>query len=240
MKRSRMERRQSHRLSDGRCDRPAQRLDLLGSRGNGPKLINAEPIPPFLASGIYDGDEKVGAVGVRQINTKITENQLSLLEHIAEMLTAAVSRVHYARYIKTSQAAGLCSICWPARCARSISSSTTCRSLAGRSTTINTFLKSCPTRRTSRAARSSTAASLSGTCSPAASCWNWRASSRSSSIRGLSGCAGGIVCQAGRFLIAPQFYLRRQYDVPGLLLAARAVTAWRPRRSLSAVSSTGT
>ena len=81
-----------------------KRLDMLGNRKKGPQLINAEPIPPFLVVGIIENNEKIGAVGVRQMYSKISENQLSILEHVAQVLTAAVSKVHYARYVKSSQA----------------------------------------------------------------------------------------------------------------------------------------
>lgn len=81
-----------------------KRLDLLRNKTHGPQLINAESIPPFLVVGIIENDEKIGAVGVRQLYSKISENQLSLLQHIADVLTAAVSKVHYARYVKANQA----------------------------------------------------------------------------------------------------------------------------------------
>ena len=40
---------------------------------------------------------------MRQIYSEISEYQLSLLEHVAEILTAAIARVHYARYVKSNQ-----------------------------------------------------------------------------------------------------------------------------------------
>ncbi len=80
-----------------------KRLNLLGDMKAGPQLINAEPIPPFLTVSIIENDEKVGIVGVRQMYSIISENQLSLLQHVSDVLAAAVGKVHYARYVKASQ-----------------------------------------------------------------------------------------------------------------------------------------
>ncbi len=78
-----------------------KQLDILGHQA---ELIKTGTIPPFLSVSISDADGKIGVIGVRQTQSELSENQLSLLEHVAERLTNAVSRVHYARYVKSSQA----------------------------------------------------------------------------------------------------------------------------------------
>ena len=77
-----------------------KKQDILGQDAH---LVKAESIPPFLSVSIHDNDGKIGTVGVRQVTSKINENQLSLLQHIAQVLTAAVQKEHYVRYVKASQ-----------------------------------------------------------------------------------------------------------------------------------------
>ena len=74
-----------------------KKLDQLGLDLH---MVKLESIPPFLNAVIYDNAEKVGLVGVRQHYSKISENQLSLLKYIAEVLTTVVSKENYARYVK--------------------------------------------------------------------------------------------------------------------------------------------
>ncbi|SHI16931.1 transcriptional regulator, CdaR family [Sporobacter termitidis DSM 10068] len=75
-------------------------LKKLDQLGRDAQLVNLESIPPFLSVIIYDKSEKVGSVGVRQLYSKVSENQLSLLKYVAEVLTAAVGKENYARYVK--------------------------------------------------------------------------------------------------------------------------------------------
>jgi hypothetical protein len=74
-----------------------KKLDQLGLDA---QMVKLESIPPFLSAVIFDKSEKVGLVGVRQVYSKISENQISLLKYIAEVLTAAVSKENYSRYVK--------------------------------------------------------------------------------------------------------------------------------------------
>ena len=75
-------------------------LKKLDQLGQDLQLVQLESIPPFLSAIIYDKTEKVGIVGVRQLYSKISENQLSLLKYVAEVLTTAVSKENYARYVR--------------------------------------------------------------------------------------------------------------------------------------------
>ncbi len=74
--------------------------DMLGQDA---QLVKANSIPPFLSVSIFDTEGKIGVVGVRQVNSDIFENQLSLLQHVAEVLTGAVQKEHYSRYVKANQ-----------------------------------------------------------------------------------------------------------------------------------------
>ncbi len=78
-----------------------KKLDQLGLNA---QMVQLDSIPPFLSVVIYDKNEKIGAVGVRQYYSEISENQLSLLQYVGEVLTVAVSKENYSRYVKAGYA----------------------------------------------------------------------------------------------------------------------------------------
>lgn len=79
-----------------------KKFDLLDKSDGSPQLVSVESIPPFLAAGIYDNGEKIGAVGVRQLYSDISQPQLCLLQYVSEMLTIAVSKENYSRYVRAT------------------------------------------------------------------------------------------------------------------------------------------
>jgi len=77
-------------------------IKKLDQFGKDAMLVKLDSIPPFLSVNIYEKTEKIGAVGVRQLYSVVTEEQLSILKYVAEVLTAAVGKENYARYVKSS------------------------------------------------------------------------------------------------------------------------------------------
>jgi hypothetical protein len=78
-----------------------KKLDQLGLSA---QMVQLDSIPPFLSVVIYDKNEKIGSVGVRQYYSSISEDQLSLLRYVGEVLTVAISKENYSRYVRTSYA----------------------------------------------------------------------------------------------------------------------------------------
>lgn len=79
-----------------------KKLDLLDNKNGDPQLIQVAGIPPFLKAGIYENGEKIGAIGVSQQYSTLSENQLGLLQYVAAVLTVAISKENYARYVRSS------------------------------------------------------------------------------------------------------------------------------------------
>ncbi len=61
-------------------------IKKLDQYGKDAMLVKLDPFPPFLSVNIYDKNEKIGAVGVRQLYSDVAEEQLSILKYVAEVL----------------------------------------------------------------------------------------------------------------------------------------------------------
>ena len=78
------------------------KLDLLHENDRKPQINKEDNIPSTITTGIFENNEKIGSVGVKELYSKISSKQFGLLEHVSEMLTILLNKEKYARYVKTN------------------------------------------------------------------------------------------------------------------------------------------